>query len=248
GWYQAMATLDFERSGINRIAGARRMLDDLVALAATKTIHFGATQRTQLADLADNGVEGTGRTSVEHITPQSDDPAQANVYRNCLYACNLCNRARSTKPLQDDKGNRLLDPTCEGWASHFEARENKLVRRTGHGEYTRDAYDLNSPRKVYMRSERRERIARWCKLLREGPAQAAALADLAGQLAVAADTTAAARAELLLQASAERIEDIRLARKWLERYQGTPSDADSVCRCRIALALPEQIAAQLIDV
>ena len=200
------------------------------------------------ADLADNGIGGTGLTSVEHITPQSDDPAQANFYRNCLYACKLCNRARSTKPLQDNKGNRLIDPTCEGWAVHFEARDNNLVPKTGDGEYTRDAYDLNDPRKVDMRSERRERIARWCKLLREGPAQAAALAALAGQFAAATDAISGARAELLLQASAERIEDIRLARKWIERYRGTPSDADPACRCRIALTLPQQIAEQLIEV
>jgi hypothetical protein len=107
---------------------------------------------------------------------------------------------------------------------------------------------LNDPRKVQMRSERRERIERWCKLLREGPAQAAALSALAGQLAAADDAVARARAELLLLASAERSEDVRLARKWLERYQGTPFDANLACRCRSTLALPPQVAEQLIEI
>ena len=49
GWYQAMATLDFERSGINRIAGARRMLDDLVRHAQAKGV---AAPKTELAELA----------------------------------------------------------------------------------------------------------------------------------------------------------------------------------------------------
>lgn len=200
------------------------------------------------ADLADNGVEGTGRTSVEHITPQRDDPDQANVYRNCLYACTLCNRARSTKPLLDRNGNRLLDPTCEAWSAHFEARDNKLIPKTGHGEHTRDAYDLNDPRKVWMRAERRERIERWCKLVSEGPAQAAALAALAGELAASDDDVNRARSAVLAVASAERNEDIRLARKWLARYQGTPADADLSCRCQISLTIPQQLAEQLLEV
>lgn len=52
GWYQAMATLDFERSGINRIAGARRMLDDLVALVRNKQVKLRPSQTAQLAQLA----------------------------------------------------------------------------------------------------------------------------------------------------------------------------------------------------
>lgn len=52
GWYQAMATLDFERSGINRIAGARRVLDDLVALGSSGQRTLTPAQRQLLADLA----------------------------------------------------------------------------------------------------------------------------------------------------------------------------------------------------
>lgn len=52
GWYQAMSTLDFERSGINRIAGARRVLDDLVRGAREKLFDLTPVRRAQLANLA----------------------------------------------------------------------------------------------------------------------------------------------------------------------------------------------------
>jgi hypothetical protein len=55
-------------------------------------------------------------------------------------------------------------------------------------------------------------------------------------------------AELLLMACAECGKAIRNARKELERYQGVPQDADTVCRCKIDLKLPAQISEQLIDV
>ena len=52
GWYQAMSTLDFERSGINRIAGARRVLDDITNLASEGGVRLQPSQRTAIAELA----------------------------------------------------------------------------------------------------------------------------------------------------------------------------------------------------
>ncbi|MEO9255360.1 MAG: acyl-CoA dehydrogenase family protein, partial [Tepidiformaceae bacterium] len=52
GWYQAMSTLDFERSGINRIAGARRVLDDIAHLAKAGQLVMPESRRTALAELA----------------------------------------------------------------------------------------------------------------------------------------------------------------------------------------------------
>lgn len=52
GWYQAMSTLDFERSGINRIAGARRVLDDAVALVKDRSVSLSSSRRNQLAELS----------------------------------------------------------------------------------------------------------------------------------------------------------------------------------------------------
>jgi alkylation response protein AidB-like acyl-CoA dehydrogenase len=55
GWYHAMATLDFERSGIGRIAAARRVLDDIIGLYRDGGMPWltPARRRHDLAELAD---------------------------------------------------------------------------------------------------------------------------------------------------------------------------------------------------
>jgi 3-oxocholest-4-en-26-oyl-CoA dehydrogenase alpha subunit len=58
GWYHAMATLDFERSGIGRIAAARRVLDDIVGLYRDGSMPWltPARRRHDLIELADLAV------------------------------------------------------------------------------------------------------------------------------------------------------------------------------------------------
>src|SRR5207244_1518375 len=56
GWYVATTTLDFERSGIDRVMSARRILDDIVAFATEerrdgRRIIDLPGVRTRLADL-----------------------------------------------------------------------------------------------------------------------------------------------------------------------------------------------------
>jgi hypothetical protein len=73
------------------------------------------------ADLHEFGLaEGWGLTWIEHRETQSSEPGKANDYSNCIYACRLCNAARNDKPLQDALGNRVLDPTLDAWADHFD--------------------------------------------------------------------------------------------------------------------------------
>jgi alkylation response protein AidB-like acyl-CoA dehydrogenase len=50
GWYVAAATLDFERSGINRVVAGVRVFEELVDFAREKTVERGA--RAKLAELA----------------------------------------------------------------------------------------------------------------------------------------------------------------------------------------------------
>jgi len=52
GWYIAATTLDFERSGINRIAGSTRILNSMLEyLRATPALHARADLRLKLAEL-----------------------------------------------------------------------------------------------------------------------------------------------------------------------------------------------------
>jgi len=202
------------------------------------------------ADLEEYGVDvsRSSKTWIEHIVPQSDDPDNVNVYKNCLYACCYCNRARSTRPLQDENGNLLLDPTSSAWAAHFDARDDKLVPKTGDGEYTRICYELNDELKVLMRGNRRARIEKFSKRLREYPAEMDQYVALAQRLAASNDPDQLEAATALFNAAAEREEKIRTARAALERYSGIPHHHPTVCRCRCELKLPPQPADQLIEV
>jgi alkylation response protein AidB-like acyl-CoA dehydrogenase len=51
GWYVAAATLDFERSGINRVVAGIRVYEELVAYAREATLADRDTARMKLAEL-----------------------------------------------------------------------------------------------------------------------------------------------------------------------------------------------------
>jgi 3-oxocholest-4-en-26-oyl-CoA dehydrogenase alpha subunit len=51
GWYVATATLDFERSGINRIIAGQKVLEDIIEYAGEAPGGSSATMRQQLAEL-----------------------------------------------------------------------------------------------------------------------------------------------------------------------------------------------------
>ena len=201
-------------------------------------------------DLEEYGVDlaRSSKMWIEHIVPQSDDPGQANVYNNCLWACCYCNRARSTKPLCDEKGNRLLDPTSSAWAEHFDALDDKLVPKTGAGEYTSIAYDLNDELKVRLRGARREQIEELNKQLRECSAEVERCVVISQRLVSSRDPHDWEDAGFLLRLAAKREKEIQAARAALERYCGVPLHCPTVCRCRCELKLPPQLADQLIEV
>lgn len=66
-------------------------------------------------------------TTVEHLDTQQTRPERANDYRNCLYACSWCNRARSNRPRRNGKGARLLNPVTSVWAKHYGGGERGHV-------------------------------------------------------------------------------------------------------------------------
>ncbi len=187
--------------------------------------------------------EGLGVMTVEHRILKRDDPSLAGVYENCLYACRLCNLARGTKDLETPEA-RLLDPTEDPWAWHFEALGSSLRPKPGDADarYTFEAYDLDNESKTSRRQARRELIEDRLKLLSRIEEKLALLLDLA-------DEVRSTDAEIFREAWRE-ISDLRQqarrARGDLSFYQAVPPDAPRDCRCQPPrdLTLPQSLAGQ----
>ncbi|HVJ91219.1 MAG TPA: hypothetical protein VM580_15555 [Labilithrix sp.] len=188
--------------------------------------------------------------TVEHRNPQSAAGHLANVYENLLYACTFCNRARSTKPLQDECGNLLLDPTVDAWADHFEARDDRLVPKTDRGAYAERVYSINAELKTRKRKARRENIARWREWMEKTPVMVRKLLLEAEHLATSKDdgkrTRAAEMRELAQCLEREAVH----AAQCMRRYLGIPEQMNAEYRCRCAAQLrklPAQLEVQLIE-
>ena len=172
--------------------------------------------------------EGLGIMTVEHRILKRDDPSLAGVYTNCLYACRLCNVARGTKDLRTPEA-RLLDPTEDPWARHFEVSGSSLCPKSGDADarYTFEAYDLDDKRKTSRRQARRELIEDRLKLLSRIEEELAALLDLADELrGIDVETFL----EMWREISDLR-QQARRARGDLSFYEAVPQDAPVACRC-----------------
>ena len=171
-----------------------------------------------------HGVEGTAKTSIEHRVPQTDpiDGARLkDVYSNCYYACRFCNRARSTRPIVNAEGRRLLDPCVNAWTEHFFREGHEFLPLDRDAEYTREAYDINDARKVTRREEREDTIRTAMEAVAEVPQVLARLTLLAAK---APDPEVAK--EMKLQA-----ELLRRAGRDLKRYATPPDDKPLTCSC-----------------
>ena len=183
------------------------------------------------ADFVRGGwAEGSGLTSVEHISPQSVAPIRKNEYENCVYCCRYCNRARSAWSIQGNVG-RLLDPTKDAWATHFEAEGDRLLPVSGDGNalYTHDTYDLDDARKVRLRRCRRILIMDHCQFVENGFAPVAKLVELAEQ-----NQNSPEIVESLLSCADRIRRSIFHAIEDLKGYRAVPPDADLECRCTTA--------------
>jgi hypothetical protein len=202
------------------------------------------------SDLNEFGVaDGWAVTTIEHRETQKDKPDKANEYTNCYYACRFCNAARSTKPLQNANGDRLLDPTADAWADHFLARDHCLIPTTPHGTYTAEqVYAINDDTRTKIRAQRAENLERWLDLIRDGPNQVRKLNEITTKLA-SSDSADADHVLFLLTQSRDRQRAIEQARQSIERYLAVPGDAPRPCRCKHANpTLPSEFERQLVDI
>jgi hypothetical protein len=174
------------------------------------------------SDLAGKGAEGLGLTTIEHFVPARTEPWRINQYDNCFYACRLCNRARSGRPVIDSTGRSLLDPCRHRWADHFRITDDGwLLAREEDGDaaYTEWAYDLNDLRKVELRQWRATTIREHLELIAEAPdLEERLLAESAGGLGG-------------LRTIQRLREGARIARAFMKQYMAIPRDADPACRC-----------------
>jgi len=131
-------------------------------------------------DFKIHGTVGSGMMTVEHIIPVSEDPSKVNDYGNCLYVCRFCNTSRGAL-----SGEHLLSPDKHEWARAFWLVSDKLIPREGEqGDSalrTIGAYDLNDPRKVVMRLDRRELITDKRELVENMPGLEQELTDRAAK-------------------------------------------------------------------
>ena len=198
------------------------------------------------SDLVEHGAHGTGLTTVEHRVPQSEAPRMRNKYQNCYYACVYCNRARSNRPITDSTKRSLLDPCTHAWAEHFYLEGDELVPSDGDGDaaYTREAYDLNAPRKVTTRRFRRIAQLDRLRLMRE---QRPALEFLNGLIR---KPDLAEQREELVKLAREIRRRFRIAAVESQRYRVIPTDAPTDCRCndRSDYRIPASIFEQSVEV
>ncbi len=200
---------------------------------------------THELDLFKHGAEGMALTTVEHFQPRSVEPARENDYANCYYACSLCNWSRSNLPALES-GRRLLDPMCDAWADHYVAAGDMLAPREGDrdGHYTHQAYDLDDPRKVAMRRDRRENIEYCLRILRGAPERRQALVQI---LRTPNSDPDHARKAVDILATLDLASEN--ARRDLMSWMAVPSDHPHRCRCGHTHhhSLPDIISQELID-
>ena len=191
---------------------------------------FGFTCSFCLLHEADWGIDGTeslGLMTIEHLVPVSVRSEYVNEYRNCFYACRLCNVARSNKPSVSFDGSQLLDPCRHGWADHFYTTDDgRLLPREGdlNALYTSSTYDLNDERKVNLRQIRAERILELLEAIQSGQ-------EMGQKLQVLCFLEESDRSLILLEAALLLHTNVLAALDDLRRYAAVPNDTDPVCRC-----------------
>ena len=186
-------------------------------------------------DIMAYGVDGWGVTQIEHLVPRSQDSKFIGVYTNLLYICRLCNGARSDTDMEDEHGNRLLDPTKDVWSEHFRIDNDNIVPLDGDADavYTEDVYAMNEARKVKLRRVRRERKGDWEALI----------STERNELAQLKARKESAQAIMHIQEKLDRLYRLLPVGTWV------PDDAPIDCRCGDvdARSLPEPYLRQVTE-
>ena len=108
-----------------------------------------------------------GGFEVDHFRPKHSAafPRLKNEYRNLLWSCQACNRAKGKTwptPVLEAAGLRFVDPSTEGLGKHIElCGPDEVSALTPAGDYTIQQLKLNSVVHRHRRSRRnkaRERI------------------------------------------------------------------------------------------
>lgn len=173
--------------------------------------------RLHEADFMSGTGHGASFMSIEHYQPMALAPHRANEYANLLYVCRFCNVSRGIKPIESGLGARLLNPTAVAWAEHFAASADKLAFEPcdEDAEYTLEIYDINDPRKITLRRERRDKILECLDIINRGQGT---ISELLARAEVLVEPTLVEAARMLQQA-------VVMARRDIERYQAVPPDA-----------------------
>lgn len=194
------------------------------------------------------GGEGLGGTTAEHVVPRSVAPERASDYSNMIYACRLCNTARSNQPTFH-AGRRLLDPTAEAWGTRFTAIDDRLEPLPGDQDagYTAQVYDMNDLRKVRRRRLRRRLFEDRFHLIAELKGETDRLLQLADDRLEAGELTEfqeLIEVAQILRAQAQRIIGD------LVHFLAIPPDKPTACRCPTDQHhhLPSWLSEQTIEV
>ena len=88
---------------------------------------------------------GADAFSVDHVVPQSEDPALTCTYTNLVYACCRCNSLR--------REVQLLNPVRTAFADHLAVGKNGVLRaRSKRGQDIIDQLHLNSEAAIKFRN------------------------------------------------------------------------------------------------
>lgn len=192
------------------------------------------------ADFQEHGTKGSGLMSIEHAEPVGTDPAKANLYKNCFYACRYCNQARGSRPVAD-LDRRLLNPCDHAWGDFFTLHGFEILQLEENPDalYTLESYHLNDPRKLAHRRFRRETLEEALAVVGQFRAKSARLIALA---AAKGDPELVDLARLLRS---------YLKRAWqdLDRFLSIPRDVEGHCACpgRHDLNLPQALQEQVLE-
>lgn len=188
-------------------------------------------------DFFAHGLRGLGLFTVEHRHRQATDPGAADNYLNCHYACRWCNRARGTQ--DPHPGTPWAYSSDVAWGAAFRAMGDHLVPSDRRYDATLHAYDLNDPRKVELRADRRMAIETAMRALAENPSLIERLLDQVNR-------SSAVDAAASLDAARKLRVQVLEAAKTLKRYTAVPADCPGACSCGMSAArnLPGWLADQ----
>lgn len=193
-------------------------------------------------DLVEGGADGAGLVWIEHHELKHGSSEKRDDYRNCLLSCRFCNNGRSKIPAVSKTGDaRLLDPTKDVWALHFQIRGHamEVLKKGADADYTFETYALGSQRKSALRENRARRFAEVARARQKVEELVPRLMERAKR------TTNPNEKRDCIEAARGLEQGYRAALAEVQRYEAVPSDAPSSCLCGQRRELPEWLRAQL---